>query len=137
MFEKFKLVYNNSNGENCHFEQVSLKDVVETPEKETVGDGQPALKNTLIPFEEIEQFNSKEYQCSVAEKNDIERAKVENIFVDNKSKKTVDEKRETARIRKQEKYKLLIEKYGDEEYRKMHAQQIAEIRRKKNSKDSN
>ena len=137
MFEKFKLVYNNSNGGNCHFEQVSLKDVVETPEKETVGDCQPALKNTLIPFEEIEQFNSKEYQCSVAEKNDIEKSKVENIFVDNKSKKTVDEKREAARIRKQEKYKLLIEKYGDEEYRKMHAQQIAEIRRKKNSKDSN
>jgi hypothetical protein len=52
-------------------------------------------------------------------------------IVRNINKKTKEEIRVAARIRKQEQRKKLVEKYGDEEYRKMHAQQIAENRKKK------
>jgi hypothetical protein len=48
---------------------------------------------------------------------------------DKKSKK---EMTEAAKLRKQEQRKRLKEKYGDEEYRKMHAKQIAAQRKKKN-----
>jgi hypothetical protein len=50
--------------------------------------------------------------------------------VENKNKKSKEEIRENARIRKQAQRKRLLEKYGDEEYRKIHAKQIAENRKK-------
>ena len=48
------------------------------------------------------------------------------------NKKSKEEITEAAKLRKQEQRKRLKERYGDEEYRKMHAKQIATLRKKKN-----
>jgi hypothetical protein len=50
------------------------------------------------------------------------------------NKLTDEQKREKERIRKQAQRDALRKKYGDEEYKKLHAKQIAE-QRKKNKED--
>ena len=49
------------------------------------------------------------------------------------NKLTNDQKREKERIRKKAQRDALRKKYGDEEYKKLHAKQIAEQRKKKDS----
>ena len=51
------------------------------------------------------------------------------------NKLTFEQKRERERVRKQAQRTALREKYGDEEYKKLHAKQIAE-QRKKNKEDA-
>jgi hypothetical protein len=52
-------------------------------------------------------------------------------IVKNTNKKTLEEKREEARIRKQKQREKLKEKYGDEEYKKRRAKELAEYRKLK------
>jgi len=52
-------------------------------------------------------------------------------IVKNTNKKTVEEKREDARIRKQISRDKLKEKYGDEEYKKQRAKELADYRKSK------
>ena len=52
-------------------------------------------------------------------------------IVTNKNKKTDEEKREEARLKKQRQRAELKEKYGDEEYKKMRATEIAAYRKNK------
>ena len=52
-------------------------------------------------------------------------------IVKNTNKKTTDEKREGARIRKQKQREMLKENYGDEEYKKKRATEIANYRKLK------
>ena len=52
-------------------------------------------------------------------------------MVANKNKKTDEEKREEARLKKQRQRAELKEKYGDEEYKKMRATEIAAYRKNK------
>ena len=52
-------------------------------------------------------------------------------IVKNTNKKTSDKKSEDARLRKQKQREALKEKYGDEEYKKMKAKEIAEYRKSK------
>ena len=52
-------------------------------------------------------------------------------IVKNTNKKTPEEKREQARIRKQRQRETLKEKYGDEEYKKMKAKELADYRKSK------
>jgi len=54
-------------------------------------------------------------------------------IVVNKNKKTVEEIRVANRIYKQKQREKLKEKYGDEDYKKMRAKEIAELRRKKSN----
>jgi hypothetical protein len=49
---------------------------------------------------------------------------------ENKNKQTDEEKREKAKIRKQKQRENMREKYGDEEYKKMRAKEIADNRKK-------
>jgi hypothetical protein len=48
------------------------------------------------------------------------------------NKMTAEEKKEKERIRKQAQRDALRKKYGDEEYKKIHAKKIAEQRKNKN-----
>ena len=57
-------------------------------------------------------------------------------IVQNKQKKTKEELREAARIKKQKQRQALREKYGDEEYKKMKAKELAEYRAKKKALSS-
>lgn len=59
-----------------------------------------------------------------------------NNIVKNDYKKTDEEKKEAARLRKQKQRENLREKYGNEEYKKMRANEIAANRKKKGSEDN-
>jgi len=52
-------------------------------------------------------------------------------IVKNMNKKSTEEKREEARIRKQISRDKLKEKYGDEEYKKQRAKELADYRKSK------
>ena len=52
-------------------------------------------------------------------------------IVKNTNKKTPEEKRKQARIRKQQQRERLKEKYGDEEYKQMKAKELADYRKSK------
>jgi hypothetical protein len=52
-------------------------------------------------------------------------------IVKNTNKKSTEEKREEARIRKQISRDKLKEKYGDEEYKKQRAKELADYRKSK------
>ena len=47
------------------------------------------------------------------------------------NKKTPEEIREAARLRKQKQRNTLVEKYGNEEYKRLRAKEIAEYRQRK------
>jgi len=49
------------------------------------------------------------------------------------NKMTQEQKREKERIRKQAQRDALRKKYGDEEYKKLHAKKMAEQRKKKDT----
>ncbi len=55
-------------------------------------------------------------------------------IVKNMNKKSTEEKREEARIRKQISRDKLKEKYGDEEYKKQRAKELADYRKSKKEK---
>ena len=52
-------------------------------------------------------------------------------IVKNTNKKTPEEKREQARLRKQKQREELRAKYGDEEYKQMKAKELADYRKSK------
>ena len=64
------------------------------------------------------------------------KTKSNKRIVQNKQKKTKEEIREIARIKKQKQRQALREKYGDEEYKKMKAKELAEYRAKKKASSS-
>jgi len=55
--------------------------------------------------------------------------KIPTSIVENKNKKTKEEIRENALIRKEERNNNIVEKYNNEEYKKAHSAQIAENRK--------
>jgi len=59
------------------------------------------------------------------------RHKPSKNIVKNTNKKTPEEKREQARIRKQKQREELRKKYGDEEYKKKKAKELADYRKSK------
>jgi hypothetical protein len=60
-----------------------------------------------------------------------EKAQQEQAQIVRGNKMTQDEKREKERLKKQKQREALREKYGDEEFRKMRAEEIARTRKKK------
>ncbi len=77
------------------------------------------------------------------EKEKIRKQKYREKKTDNDNglkhlnKKTPEEKREAERIKKQKQREQLREKYGDEEFRKMRAKEIADCRKKKKDLENN
>ena len=74
------------------------------------------------------------FKCSKCKKNNniiIENIVIETRDIVKGNKVSSEERKEQNRINKQALRDRLIAKYGDEEYRKMHAKQIAENRRKR------
>jgi hypothetical protein len=164
--DKLKSINNNFIHLSCINQELFFKDLTEKPEPiqeiklenilvQTEGsekltnsfrpfvEDNTLLENILIPFQNYVQVPENpisnlvdEPISSVKFGVNCNKEVIRNI-VANKNKKTVDEKREAARIRKQQQRKRLVEKYGDEECKKMHAQKIAENRRKKQNKEIN
>jgi hypothetical protein len=86
----------------------------------------PNLSNDILLFEPLQNIFISE-----TTNNAIKDDQSNRHIVINKNKKTVEEIRENNRIYKQKQRKLLKEKYGDEEYKKLRAKEIAELRRSK------
>ena len=78
------------------------------------------LENTFI---EIKPFIQEDIK-----KQDKEQ---DNKIIGISNKKSVEERRKWERERKKLQREKLRERYGDEEYKKLHAQNIAENRRRK------
>lgn len=92
------------------------------------------MKNNL----EYEQFINKLieiYKHSNTVKQPIPEKTVINHREKNVNKKSKEELREQARIRKERQRKLQREQYGDEEFRKMRSAEIAENRRKRKEQE--
>lgn len=89
------------------------------------------MKNNYT-YKEFMDKCSLIYEHSIKNNNII----IENIVIETRdivkgNKVSSEERKEQNRINKQALRDRLIAKYGDEEYRKMHAKQIAENRRKR------
>jgi hypothetical protein len=95
------------------------------------------LENTFIEFTQIIQENKPLENTFIEVKPFIqENIKKQDKQHDNKmigisNKKSVEERRKWESERKKLQREKLRERYGDEEYKKLHAQKIAENRRKK------
>lgn len=75
-----------------------------------------------------DKYREKKMQIEKA----LQRGKVDengNLLI--RKKLTKEEIREKGRLRQQKRREGLKEKYGEEEYRKMHSQQIAQVRKNK------
>lgn len=83
-------------------------------------------------FDKLKQIytHSKTVQHTVPE-NKIINSKQPNIY-----KKPKEEVKEQARIRKERQRQKQRKKYGDAEYKKMRAEEIAESRRKRKENDN-
>jgi hypothetical protein len=56
---------------------------------------------------------------------------ITNILTPNKNKKSKEEIREASRIKKENQRQAMREKYGNEEYKKRHAEELAKLRKDK------
>ena len=92
------------------------KEITDNPNENHIKESKQ-IDNALI----IETPTVAKYKPSTVNNKDI---------VANKNKKTHEEKREEARLKKQRQRAELKEKYGDEEYKKARAMEIAAYRKK-------
>jgi len=79
-------------------------------------------RDKLIETIGIDEYRKREREQKQKQRNQ------QNI-VKNTNKKTPEEKREQARLRKQKQREVLRAKYGDEEYKKMKAKELADYRK--------
>jgi hypothetical protein len=109
IMDKCMLIYNHNKIENVVIEnQVIQNTVIENQIIENVVIENQVIENVVI-------------ENQVQEKRNIVKG----------NKLTQEQLKEKARLRKQKQRDELRNKYGDEEYRKMHAKEIAENRRKR------
>ena len=89
---------------------------------------------------EILETNNREKE-KIRKQKHREKKHKENNNDDNGlkhlNKKTSEEKREAERLKKQKQREQLREKYGDEEFRKIRAKEIADCRKKKKDLENN
>ena len=111
LFEKLLIVYNK------HIANI---------QKEKDKSKTQKYRNNLMETIGIDEYRKRERERKQKQRNQTNMVK--NI-VKNTNKKTVEEKREEARIRKQKQREKLKEKYGDEEYKKQRAKELAESRK--------
>jgi len=139
IFDKFGLIYKKHENEfieddpipeNYFIEEYveneneNKKDEIELDKKEKNRLKQRLHRERMINEHGIEYVREKqkEKMAKLRENN-------KNIG-ENKNKQTEEEKREKAKLRKQKQRENMREKYGDEEYKKMRAKEIADNRKK-------
>ena len=90
----------------------------------------PDTENTILETDNSEtHLGVKEFSFGTTQ--NIFPISSSNAIMVTSNKKSKEEITECARIRKQEQRKRMKEKFGNEEYRKIHAQEIAKNRKKK------
>jgi len=86
---------------------------------------------------EILETNNREKEKIRKQKYREKKTDNDDNGVKHLNKKTPEEKREAERLKKQKQREQLREKYGDEEFRKMRAKEIADSRKKKKDLENN
>ena len=109
LFEKMLMIY-NKHSTNIQKEKNQTKT--------------QKYRDKLIETIGIDEYRKREREQKQKQRNQ------QNI-VKNTNKKTPEEKREQARIRKQKQREELRKKYGDEEYKKKKAKELADYRKSK------
>ena len=156
IFDKFKKILSKRN-----FEVNNIKFVPKIISKERIdkffqknidnftSDNDTESDDSLIDTdEEIIRKNVNKnieiLETNNREKEKIRKQKYREKKTDNDdnglkhlNKKTPEEKREAERLKKQKQREQLREKYGDEEFRKMRAKEIADCRKKKKDLENN
>ena len=111
--DKCSIIYNHNKIENVVIENQVIENVV--IENKVIGEG---VENVVIGNQVIGEDVENQV---IQEKRTIVKG----------NKLTQEVLKEKARLRKQKQRDELRKKYGDEEYKKMHAKEIAENRRKR------
>ena len=146
IIRKFICIYNNKikviESENENVETLSIPSSSSEFSASVTTASQDLLQNKFV---EIFQASSIEFVGEVESKTEpiretIETTKELKEFVENKimiksNKKSQEEITKSATERKRLQRKRLKEKYGDEEYKRLHAQQIADNRKNRKLKD--
>ena len=158
IFDKFKKILSKRN-----FEVNNIKFVPKIISKERIdkffqknidnftSDNDTESDDSLIDSDEemIKKYVNKNIEIleiNYREKEKIRKQKYREKKTDNDdnnnglkhlNKKTPEEKREAERLKKQKQRDQLREKYGDEEFRKMRAKEIADTRKKKKDLENN
>jgi len=133
LFEKFNLIYENHK--NDYIEETIENGVIDIEDNEDTNDitkdfsDKNRTKQRLHRERMIEKHGIDFVREKQKEKMARLRENNKNIGK-NKNKQTDEEKKEKARLRKQKQRENMKEKYGDEEYKKIRAKEIAENRKK-------
>ena len=120
LFEKMLMIYNK------HFTNTNIQ----TEKNQTNIQNEKnqfktqKYRNNLIEIIGIDEYRKREREQKQKQRN-------KTNIVKNTNKKTSEEKREEACIRKQISRDKLKEKYGDEEYKKQRAKELADYRKSK------
>jgi hypothetical protein len=120
LFEKMLMIYNK------HFTNTNIRNEknqtnIQNEKNQTKTQ---KYRNNLIETIGIDEYRKREREQKQKQRN-------KTNIVKNMNKKTSEEKREEARIRKQISRDKLKEKYGDEEYKKQRAKELADYRKSK------
>ena len=89
-------------------------------------------RNNLMETIGIDEYRKREREQKQKQRSETNMTQnITQNITKNMNKKTTEEKREDARIRKQISRDKLKEKYGDEEYKKQRAKELADYRKSK------
>ena len=135
-----KLILINTNnfvvdGDNMKEEQNTFYDPSNETDRLNNLKESNRLKQQLFRERQIEKYGI-DYLCE-KRREKFQNSKTKNNIMVKTNKKTKEEINEAARLRKQKQRELQKEKYGDEEYKKMNAEQVAKNRAKKKEMDAN
>jgi hypothetical protein len=117
--------------------QHKIKQIKYLDKQKKINDTEELKKN----IREKQRINKQKYREKI-KNNKIDVIDENKTIIDNNlkithlNKKTPDQLKEEARIRKQKQRERLKEKYGDDEYKKKRAIEIAEYRKKKREENN-
>ena len=117
LFEKMIMIYD--------------KHIVANIQKEKNQAKTQKYRNNLIETIGIDEYRKRERERKQKQRNETN---ITQNITKNMNKKSTEEKREEARIRKQIARDKLKEKYGDEEYKKQRAKELADYRKSNKEK---
>ena len=112
LFEKMIMIYD--------------KHIVANIQKEKNQSKTQKYRNNLMETIGIDEYRKRERERKQKQRNETN---ITQNITKNMNKKSTEEKREEARIRKQISRDKLKEKYGDEEYKKQRAKELAAYRK--------
>jgi hypothetical protein len=148
LMNKFILIFEKHKNDFENERQYYFNNLItETPELNNTFNQNVSNELNKVDKKELNRTKQQRYRQRQIEKHGIEsvrekiKEKVQNFrnnnnnIMKNENKLTEEEKREKNRLKKQKRREKLREKYGDEEYKKMRAKELADHRKKKKQQE--